>query len=310
MTVRFAPSPTGRFHLGNLRTAWISHRLARELGLPWWVRFEDIDGPRVVPGAREQQLADLAQLGLTPDHIEIQSQNVDLHWQVFLELLEAQVIFPCTCSRKEVQEELAQLASAPQAPHETQSSLLSPLYSGHCLTHPPVAPGTSTAKPIAWRIRSSGVIIGRTERLEWNRSGESWHSMRFEPAYHWACAIDDARTQPEHQILVRAWDLAQATPIQRKIQEHWKGPSYIPAAVFHTSLVVQTQGHRLEKRTHGITLPEWLGSQNSIDSLKDAFEASFSLPPASSLQRGSVSGEKLQNLSLAELFSHSPQRKK
>lgn len=307
MTVRFAPSPTGRFHLGNLRTAWISHRMARELGLPWWVRFEDIDGPRVVPGAREQQLADLAQLGLTPDHIEIQSQNIDLHWQVFLELLEAQVIFPCTCSRKEVQEELAVLASAPQTTHATPSPF-NTIYSGHCLTHPTVAPVAAATKPVAWRIRSSGVVIARTERLSLNYSRESRQAMRFEPAYHWACAIDDARNHPEHQILVRAWDLAQATPIQRKIQEHWRGPSYIPPAVFHTSLIVQNNGHRLEKRTQGITLPEWISSQNSITSLTQAFEASFSFPPPHSLERGSVSGEKLQSLSLADLFSYSQQR--
>ena len=77
--VRFAPSPTGRFHLGNLRTALLSQELARRLGQPWAIRFEDIDTLRVIPGAREQQLQDLADLGLIPDRITLQSENHARH---------------------------------------------------------------------------------------------------------------------------------------------------------------------------------------------------------------------------------------
>jgi len=72
--VRYAPSPTGRLHLGNLRTAWVSERWARSLSLPWVVRFEDIDRPRVISGSQEQQLADMRALGLKPDVVLVQSR--------------------------------------------------------------------------------------------------------------------------------------------------------------------------------------------------------------------------------------------
>src|SRR6476659_5113424 len=83
-SVRFAPSPTGTFHVGNLRTAWVSYRWSRVLRMPWVVRFEDIDGPRVVNGARERQLADMAALGLVPDEILVQSARHERHRALFL----------------------------------------------------------------------------------------------------------------------------------------------------------------------------------------------------------------------------------
>jgi hypothetical protein len=83
MGVRFAPSPTGVFHVGNLRTAWISHQWSQKLKLPWVVRFEDIDQPRVIKGSQEKQLADMKSLGLVPDRVYLQSQNRKRHWNLF-----------------------------------------------------------------------------------------------------------------------------------------------------------------------------------------------------------------------------------
>ena len=73
MSVRFAPSPTGVFHIGNLRTAWIAQHLAIHLNLSLHIRFEDIDKPRVVATARAQQLNDLKELGINTSRVTDQS---------------------------------------------------------------------------------------------------------------------------------------------------------------------------------------------------------------------------------------------
>ena len=259
--VRFAPSPTGRFHIGNLRTAWVSHRLARTLGEPWVVRCEDIDTPRVVPGAREKQLEDLAALGLVPDEVVLQSGRHQRHRELFEKAASDSVIYPCSCSRREVQQALAQAASAP---HDSV-----PAYNGACrggLQRPAAADAS-----LAWRFRgadpsgSGDFIVARSTS---SREG-------FAPAYHWACAIDDF--DGRYAWIVRASDLKEATPQQREIQR-WlardAGVPFAPPGVLHTALVVQDDGHRLEKRTRGVTLDEVL-SRVPLPRLLAAFEASL-----------------------------------
>src|SRR5262245_10745589 len=118
MGVRFAPSPTGRLHIGNLRTAWISHWWSKSLGLKWVLRFEDIDKPRNVSGSQEQQLSNLEQLGLIPDEIIVQSQNFERHWQIFVKGVESHKFYPCFCSRKDL---IETLASAPHSKPPTYS---------------------------------------------------------------------------------------------------------------------------------------------------------------------------------------------
>lgn len=233
--VRFAPSPTGRFHVGNLRTAWISWRFAQALRLPWVVRFEDIDRPRVLAGARELQLADMAALGCAPDVVVDQSAFHARHLAVFEAARAAGALYACTCSRREVQTALAGLASAP---HDG----VAPVYSGHCRKHPAAAHDGA----VAWRFKMDDES-GRHDFIIARTDGDD-----FTPAYHWACAIDDF--DGGYDMIVRSADLAPALSLQRAIMS-WLGASRFPRA-FHTSLVTQDDGHRLEKRTQGVTLPE------------------------------------------------------
>jgi glutamyl-tRNA synthetase len=266
--VRFAPSPTGRFHVGNLRSAWISKKAAEILGEPWTVRFEDIDKPRVVQGAMEEQLADLKALGLTPDEIQIQSSRHDRHFNLFLEAITEGAVYPCTCSRREVQEALGQLASAPHSEI--------PLYSGHCRVKSDHAAEREEKKgDIAWRFRREDpkgcqdFIVARTGTFNPT-------ALDFTPSYHWACAIDDY--DGRYRLLVRASDLVTSAPLQRSIQK-WisfrENRIFTPQALFHTALVVQNGGERLEKRTRGVTLPELLSSGLSLDQILSKFQTSF-----------------------------------
>jgi glutamyl-tRNA synthetase len=295
--VRFAPSPTGRFHIGNLRTAWISELWASQLGLPWVVRFEDIDQPRVLAGARETQLSDMLALGLKPDLILDQSDFYSRHFELFERAIQEGQIYPCDCSRKEVQVALAGIASAP---HDG----LAPMYSGHC-RHLSTARPFQNGESLAWRFRmplESGAhdfIVARTAR-GFSECPTARDSSTFVPSYHWACAIDD--TEGCYDLLVRSGDLKPAVVVQRAIAR-WLAPQRQHPAVFHTSLVVQNDGHRLEKRTAGVTLPEILGGSSAeIAKVVERFSDSFHLAsPQSSYLPSKVFGEARDTLSLQQL---------
>ena len=295
--VRFAPSPTGRFHLGNLRTAWISREWARALETPWVVRFEDIDRPRVLAGSRESQLADMLALGLEPDEVLTQSEFSDRHWDAFIDAIESGAVYTCDCSRKDVQDALAALASAP---HPDSAP---PVYSGRCRRLP--RRETRGAQSIAWRFRmpdDSGAddfIVART------RSAVPDFES-FVPAYQWACAIDDF--DGGYRLLVRASDLKSSAKSQQAIQS-WlakrEAPQAAPVrlpAVFHTALIVQDDGHRLEKRTAGVTLEELASSGYTPKRLIELFEKSFDRTLLSTRPvPGTLLGEDKETLKLNEL---------
>lgn len=294
MSVRFAPSPTGEFHLGNFRTAWISHWWAKSLKMPWVVRFEDIDAPRNIPGVRESQLREMELLGLKADRVLLQSSNRARHWEALQKFFEAGLIYPCFCSRKEVRAAVEGLASAPHGPV--------PSYNGACrdLSRYP-----QTNNPtLAWRARmpdESGrddFVVARTD-LKFSQGKPDEAS--FVPAYNWACAIDD--WDEGHQLLVRAWDLEEVLFQQRWIQgqlAQFEKKAFDPIAVFHAALVLNGGGERLEKRSRGALLREVAGSADGLNGLIRKFEGSFRAS-ASEYAPGLVFGEPFKTLSLNEL---------
>jgi glutamyl-tRNA synthetase len=292
--VRYAPSPTGRFHIGNLRTAWISREIAKHLALPWIVRFEDIDRPRVVPGAQSLQLADLIALQLIPDEVLTQSQSFDRHWSLLERAIASDQAYPCDCSRKEVQTALAEAASAP---HRAMA-----VYSGHCRNRNPKRK-LAAVESIAWRFRRTAADGSQDFIVA--RSTPQISKQSFVPAYHWACAIDDF--DGKYRVLVRASDLASALDSQRAIQS-WlaslDGLPFSPPAVFHTSLVTRDDGHRLEKRTTGVTLRELLESGQTVPRLLELFEKSFERGHLKLLEEtpNVVFGERKPEIKVSELL--------
>jgi glutamyl-tRNA synthetase len=127
---RYAPSPTGALHLGNIRTALLAWLWARAEGGQFVLRVEDLDRPRVVPGASEQMLADLRWLGLDWDEGPdcggpyapyTQSERLELYTAHLQRLEQAGLIYPCYCSR-------AEIARAASAPHGEEG----PRYPGTC----------------------------------------------------------------------------------------------------------------------------------------------------------------------------------
>lgn len=332
--VRFAPSPTGLFHVGNLRTAWISRELARAWSQPWVVRFEDIDGPRVLAGSQEAQLADMATLGLRPDELVVQSLAHGRHWQVFERAVAERRVYPCFCSRKDVREALEGAGSAPHPvtaarpataaqSHEVNRTddvsaasgaavqpLPNNIYSGHCrklLAQPSSgawpSPASHGLPSLAWRFAleedpsgHSDFIVARTSPVL------PADSSTFAPAYHLACAIDDL--DGNHHTLVRAADLAEVIPQHQAIMR-WlavaEGQRFSPVAVFHTSLVTQNDGHRLEKRTQGVTLAELKVAGWTPERLITQFQKSWDSNLAYAWAPGNIFGEARATLTLKDL---------
>ena len=106
---RYAPSPTAELHVGNLRTALLAWLFARSTGRRFLLRIEDLDTARVRPGMGEQQLGDLAALGITFDgNPVVQSQRLAAYQDALITL--ADRTYECFCSRREI----AKAASAPR----------------------------------------------------------------------------------------------------------------------------------------------------------------------------------------------------
>lgn len=294
MSVRYAPSPTGRLHIGNLRTAWVARAFAKKLGMPWHVRFEDIDRPRVVEGAREGQLEDFRKLSLIPDRVIIQSRHLKRHTELMLAAQKAGALYPCGCSRKELQQALLE-ENAQSAPHGE-----APIYNGRCRNPASRVRAAAGALWTNWRFKNPDSADGR---LDFSVGRFNAETGEFQPSYHWACAIDDF--DGDHRLLVRASDLRHVVPLQRRIHR-WVarhcGVTKPYPAVFHAALVENDDGSRLEKRTRGITLPELEALGLAAEPLLKRFEAGFDADLLECYAPEAVWGEVPERITLQALL--------
>src|SRR5262245_52907859 len=141
---RLAPSPTGAQHVGNARTYLIAWLSARSRGGRVVLRVEDVDSPRIKPGAADLALDDLRWLGLDWDDGPIvQTQRLPLYEEALRRLQARDLVYPCTCSRSDVE----RAASAPHAEHE------GPAYPGTCAGRRVADAATFGDRPFAWRFR-------------------------------------------------------------------------------------------------------------------------------------------------------------
>ncbi len=255
MSGRFAPSPTGRLHVGNLRTAVLGWLAARSDGRGHLVRMEDLDRVNSSREHEEHQLADLAALGVDWDgDVVRQSERFDRYDAAIASLTDRGLTYECFCSRREVR---AEIESAAQAPHLPADS-----YPGTCrdLTEQQRRRHLADGRHPAIRLRAgSGSEPGAIEPV----SVVDAVCGRFEaavddivlrrndgvPAYHVAVVIDDA-AQGVTQV-VRADDLLPSTPRQIHLQRLLGLPTPEYA---HVPLVVGSDGERLAKRHGAITL--------------------------------------------------------
>jgi glutamyl-Q tRNA(Asp) synthetase len=244
---RFAPSPTGRLHLGHAFSAVQAHDFARAGGGRFSLRIEDIDGTRSRPEHVDAILRDLEWLGLGWDgEVTFQSQRLDLYQQALDRLRNLGLLYPCFCTR-------ADIAASLSAPHEPEGAI----YPGTCRDG--TAPDFS--RPHSWRLDVKKAV----RSLPQEERGLFWHDalagpVRADPlahgdvilarkdapaSYHLAVTVDDAAQSITH--VVRGKDLFEATHIHRLLQALLGLPT---PEYRHHDLLLGPDGQRLAKR-HG-----------------------------------------------------------
>jgi glutamyl-tRNA synthetase len=250
---RYAPSPTGALHLGNLRTALLAWLFARKAGGTFVLRVEDLDRPRVRPGATAQMLEDVRWLGLDWDEGPdcggpfgpyLQSERQAIYDAYLARLRAADLVYPCYCSRAEV----ARAASAPQGAGDE-----GPRYPGTCrnLSEAERRAREAAGKRPCLRFRAPDRLIAFTDMIagpvEQNVAqvvGDFIVSRSDGiPAYQFAVVVDDGLM--EMTQVVRGADLLGSTARQIALFE---ALDFAVPVFGHVPLVVDAQGARLAKR--------------------------------------------------------------
>jgi glutamyl-Q tRNA(Asp) synthetase len=232
---RFAPSPTGPLHFGSLVAAVGSYLDARTRGGEWLVRIEDVDTPRVVPGAADDILRTLEACGMAWDgSIVHQSTRSDAYDAALHELRRQGQLYACACSRREIAD-------------SGVAGIEGFVYPGTCrggLAH------GRTAR--AWRVRTQGAVIAFEDAIQ----GRVGHDVENDVgdfvlyradwiyAYQLAVVVDDAEQGITH--VTRGSDLLDSTPRQIHLQNllGLRTPLYA-----HLPIAVNAQGQKLSKQT-------------------------------------------------------------
>jgi glutamyl-tRNA synthetase len=251
---RFAPSPSGPLHLGNLRTALLAWLFARSAGARFRVRVEDLDPQRSRREHEAGQLADLAALGLDWDGpVERQSERRERHRAALEQLRASGRVYPCWCTRAEIRD----AASATHGP------LPEGAYPGTCrhLSAAERATREASGRAPALRLDASGERVAFADRLHGPVAAVVddlvlWRNDDT-PAYNVAVVVDDA-----HQGIgevVRGDDLLASTPRQllvaRLLGLGGREPQQ-PFSYAHVPLVLGPDGTRLAKRHGAVTLAD------------------------------------------------------
>ena len=273
---RLAPSPTGLLHVGHARTFWTAWQRARDAGGALVMRMEDLDPDRSKQSYAEAAMEDLRWLGIRwqegPDRggpyaPYVQSKRKNLYLAAWRKLLRGGYLFPCRCSRKD-------LEAALSAPHERlgqQPGKLEPLddepiYPGTCRHlqgYTPQLPGPTainfeSPEGVNWRFRvPDGAVVEFDDLnlgpqrfvagqdfgdfLVWRRDGV--------PSYQLACVVDDAAMRITE--VVRGADLLKSTARQILLN---RALGYGDPAWYHCGLVVDHNGRRLAKRHDALSL--------------------------------------------------------
>lgn len=242
---RFAPSPTGELHLGNLRTALAAWASARSVGGEFVVRFEDLDQFNSSAHHALRQAEDLSALGIVSDSTPVfQSHRFDLYHDAISDLVARGLTYECFCTRKEIRE-------AAVAPHGAVG-----VYPGTCRELSSAERSRKAAeRPGALRLLSGGVVESFVDYVHGSVTGVADDVVLRRndgvPSYNVAVVVDDA-LQGVTEV-VRGDDLLDVTASQVRLQ---KLLGLREVTYGHVPLVVGPDGERLAKRHGAVTLYE------------------------------------------------------
>lgn len=278
-TGRYAPSPSGDLHLGNLRTAILAWAMARRGGKPFYMRVEDLD--RVRPGAAERQLSDLRAMGLDWDvspgsaaesteskeaGVLYQSTRLAAYERAVQHLREAGLVYECYCTRREIQE-------ASSAPHGAPGA-----YPGTCRN-------LSEGQREERRVQRPPALRLRAERTSYTVQDDFYGSytglvddfvlVRNDGtyAYNLTSVVDDAFVGVEQ--IVRGDDLLPSAPRQAYLASLLGLPQPRYA---HVPLALNEEGKRLAKRDGAVTLPQLQEAGVTIPEVLGWIAASIPVP--------------------------------
>ena len=258
---RYAPSPTGDLHLGNLRTALIAWLQARSQGGKFLMRMEDTDTPRVVVGSDLRILKDLEWLGLDWDESVIyQSARLELYQAAIEQLRESGLVYPCFCSRKDIR-------LAGSAPHAQPG-----VYPGICSNlNTEEIRQRSIVKQPAYRLRVSADLKEKCGDFVLLRADGI-------VAYQLAVVVDDL----EQGItdVVRGADLIDSTDRQLYLaqQLHSNGRAI---QYHHIPLMLDNAGNRLSKRDGSLSVKQWRAQGGTNASMLGMFAEQLGLQESS-----------------------------
>lgn len=264
VVTRFAPSPTGYLHLGHAYSALFACEAARREGGRFLLRIEDIDPGRCRPEFTEAIFEDLAWLGLEwEEPVRRQSEHLD-DYRAALGRLEAMgLLYPCTCTRKEIADEIAR---APHAPHGPEGAV----YPGLCRGRPmedgreaalrlDMAKALSLTGPLAWHDREAGKVAADPAAF-----GDIVLARKDVPtSYHLSVTLDDHLQGVT--LVTRGVDLFEATHVHRLLQAllGLAVPEY-----HHHGLLVGPDGKRYAKRDRSLTLRALRGAGHTPDAVR------------------------------------------
>lgn len=270
MNGRFAPSPTGEFHLGNLRTALVAWLAARGSGRGFVVRIEDLDPVASSDEHERRQLADLAALGLDWDgDVWRQSERFDAYDAALEQLRSAGRLYECFCSRREIREAAA-------APHGSAELV----YPGTCRNLTTAQRRQrSGERPAALRYRADDAAIEFVDAIAGPQVGHPNDVVVRRndgvPAYQISVVVDDA-AQSISQV-VRGDDLLASTPTQIALQ----GDLGLPTPDYaHVPMVTGPTGARLAKRDGAVTLSDLAAVGVTVDDVRAMLGRSLGLVAA------------------------------
>lgn len=250
IVTRFAPSPTGRLHIGHAYSAAVGHALARGSNGLFRLRIENLDQTRCRPEFVEGIYQDLGWLGLDWDEpVLVQSERITEYDAALDKLKTLGLVFACFCTRTDIAQSLT-------APHGDAATS----YPGTCRNLPD-DPRRRASAPHCWRLHSAKALAlaglptwqevdGTSHCANLLQIGDAILARKDTPAsYHLACVVDDCASGVT--VVVRGADLRASTPIQRLLQELLGLPE---PAYFHHPLVAHEDGRRLAKRDLAPTL--------------------------------------------------------
>lgn len=268
---RFAPSPSGPLHLGNLRTALVAWLWARANGGRFLVRVENLDLARSSRQHEAAQLRDLSRIGVDWDGEPLrQSDRLGVYRAALENLQAAGRVYPCWCTRAEVR----QAASAPHGDHPEGA------YPGTCrvLSRRASAERERSGRPAALRLDAGERRLAFVDRVHGpvEEVVDDFVLWRADdtPAYNLAVVVDDAE-QGVGEV-VRGDDLLAGTPRQLLLYELL---GRAPPAHAHVPLVLGADGRRLSKRHGSVTLDERLGRGEPVSAVVGWMAASLGLVP-------------------------------